>query len=232
MAVALMLLASAVSGGYHLVAGALGRGEGSAPPRRAWAPLAAADVTRPPPAVAGSAVTVVGIAGEPWYRLQAARPADAHAHHVHPRAPLSAPAAQYVAVDATLRDRPAPDEALHARLLAGHFSGLPATAITRVTPVTAFGGEYGFVNKLLPVHRVDYDAPGHPRYYVHLDTAALATVIDDLDYIEGWTFAHLHKWQWLEFIGRWPRDLVMIAFALALAATAALGLRLFLRADG
>ena len=74
-----------------------------------------------------------------------------------------------------------------------------------------------------------YASAANDRYYVHLDTATLAAHVDVLDYLEGWSFAHLHKWQWLEPIGRWPRDLVMMAFALTAAAVAALGVWLFLR---
>ena len=47
--------------------------------------------------------------------------------------------------------------------------------------------------------------------------------------LEGWAFAHLHKWQWLEVIGRWPRDLLMMACALGAAGVGVLGLLLFLR---
>ena len=93
----------------------------------------------------------------------------------------------------------------------------------------AFGGEYGFVNKLLPVWRFASDAG---RLYVHPETGTLAARIGRADYAEGWTFAQLHKWQGLEFLGRWPRDLLQIAWALASASTAALGLRLFLLPAG
>lgn len=117
-----------------------------------------------------------------------------------------------------------------ARALAGAFSGLAESAIVDVTSITAFGDEYGFVNELLPVYHVRYATLGHDRYYVHLDSATLAAHVDDFDYIEGWTFANLHKWQWLEsLVGRDLRDSIQIAFALLAATVAALGLRLFIR---
>lgn len=95
-----------------------------------------------------------------------------------------------------------------------------------MTTLTTFGGEYGFINKLLPVVRVQL-ADG-ARLYLHPDSATRAARVTQADYAEGWLFANLHKWQWLEFIGRWPRDVVMIIFALGGAAAALAGLCLFI----
>ena len=121
------------------------------------------------------------------------------------------------------------DDERYARALATTFSRRPETQIQSVAAVTEFGGEYGFINKLLPVYRITYAAPHAARYYVHLDSATLAAQVDNFDYVEGWTFAHLHKWQWLEPIGRWPRDLLMMTFALGAAVVGGLGFLLFLR---
>jgi hypothetical protein len=101
-----------------------------------------------------------------------------------------------------------------AKALAARYSGLAATHLREPTLVTTFGGEYGFLNKRLPVWRVPAEAPGHPRYYVELSSGALAARVDDLDALEGAVFSVLHKWQW----GDLPKDLRDL-----LAATAAIG---------
>jgi hypothetical protein len=113
-------------------------------------------------------------------------------------------------------------------------AGPAERACVHAAPVSArlverFGGEYGFVNKLLPVWRFE---AGDTRLYVHAETGALAARVTPADYAEGWTFATLHKWQALEFLGRWPRDLLQIAWALMSALTALLGLCLLLRKPG
>jgi len=136
--------------------------------------------------------------------------------------------ARYFALDSG--DELADGDRRYAEFLARHFLADQATPVAAVARLTAFIDEYVFVNRLLPVYRVRYATPQHDRYFVHLDSATLAAHVDDLDYLEGWTFAHLHKWQWLEAIGgRWPRDLLQIAFALMTAALVAFALRLFSR---
>ena len=156
----------------------------------------------------------------------AAAPTTAH-HGVHAAAHQAPPSARYLAT--TVHNDAPLDDQRYARALATTFSGQSMTAIESVTSISAFGGEYGFINKLLPVYRITYGAPHAARYYVHLDSATLAARVDDFDYFEGSSFAQLHKWQWLEVIGRWPRDLLMMAFALGAALVGVLGVLLFLR---
>jgi len=235
LVVSVTLLASAGSGGFHLLKSAADRADSSTVPRRAWPEIASttlASETSLPSASAETGVIVVD--GKPYIRSRDASPTpQTSAHHAAHAAALRAlPSATYWAstsdTEAPVDDAPLDDEH-YARSLAQHFSGRPGAAIASVAAVTEFGGEYGFINKLLPVYRVTYRAPYADRYYVHLDSAALAAHVDDFDYVEGWTFAHLHKWQWLEPIGRWPRDLLMMAFALGAAVVGVLGFVLFLR---
>ncbi len=63
----------------------------------------------------------------------------------------------------------------YALSLARRFSGQAAGAVITgraaptalsVTPITAFGDEYNFTDKRLPVWRVAYPGTGHPRWYV------------------------------------------------------------------
>ena len=226
LAVAAMLLTSGASGGFHLVKGALDRAEATPAllhERPAIAISALAGLV--PPAGTFSELGVVMLQGRAWYRGTGAS-APSGAEHHGCEAPASA-LSRYRGLPDDATD--IPDDVQYARALAGAFSGLPPSRIEAVEAISTFAGEYGFINKLLPVYRVAYSGPHHPRYYVHLDSATLAASIDDFDYLEGWSFAHLHKWQWLEFIGRWPRDIVMMTLALGIATTAALGFALFLR---
>lgn len=52
----------------------------------------------------------------------------------------------------------------------------------------------------------------------------IATRTDPLSRTEGWVFANLHKWTFLDGIGSRPRDIAMSCAALLLVAGAATGL--------
>lgn len=250
LTVALAVVASGLSGAWHLAKGALDRDAGRQLPLRFTPVMAAAALdTASLPAWTAPLLSLrlVDVEGRVHARLlatAAASPANAVAPHAahgghggHGAAPPG-PVARYLALDGepagTLSD------ADYARGLASALVPLceqakPADrACAHAAPreaglVEGFGGEYGFVNKLLPVWRFE---AGDTRLYVHAETGALAARVTPADSAEGWTFATLHKWQALEFIGRWPRDVLQMAWALMSALTALLGLRLLLREPG
>ncbi len=116
----------------------------------------------------------------------------------------------------------------YARRLADIFSGLDDAPIVSAETLTTFTPEYGFINKRLPVVRVLYGAPSNPRYFVETASGKLAARVDDVVLLEGYSFAYLHKWNFLNFIGNFPRDLLMMTFALGNATVAALGLWMFI----
>ncbi len=112
-----------------------------------------------------------------------------------------------------------------AEQLARHYAGSKA-AISAIEPVTQFGGEYGFINKRLPVWRVSFDdAP--VRWYVETASGALALRADDSDAREGWSFAYLHKWSFIP--SKDLRDLLLMLFALTHVVIALVGIRLLMK---
>lgn len=126
-------------------------------------------------------------------------------------------------------DEPLVDgESRHARTLARGYSGLTDDRIIDIRQVTRFGGEYGFINKLLPVWRVAYAVPGRPRYYVDTASGRLAARVDDYAAFEGWTFAYLHKWEWLKPLGKPVQHAVTVLAALAYIVLGLLGIGLYL----
>ena len=180
----------------------------------------------------------VNLDGQVYYQLRAASPAkllqagqsraeDAVGEHDHrPKAGSQNDAqTHYLRSDNGLPLANA--EALHARWLAQQYSGLPDSDIAGTSLITRFEGEYGFLNKRLPVWRVDYATPDHTAYYVETGSGALATVVKDGDRWEGWSFAYLHKFHWLDFAGNDVRDFIMALFGLGNLTVSVLGLWMF-----
>lgn len=129
-------------------------------------------------------------------------------------------------VDAASSQELAGGEAQHARELASYYSG--NAELGEAVWITRFEGEYGFINKRLPVVAFENLQNGD-RYYVEPRSGVLAAHVRDSDRAEGWSFAWLHKWHFLDGLGRDVRDAVAALFALGIAASFALGVFLYCR---
>lgn len=120
-------------------------------------------------------------------------------------------------------------EAWQAKNLAATFAGVALDKITGVEQIRKFGGEYGFVNKRLPVWKVSVDTVDHLALYVETGTGIKAAEVNDQERLEGLSFAYLHKWVFLDVIGKNGRDFLLGLFALLNAVVACLGLVLWWR---
>lgn len=89
--------------------------------------------------------------------------------------------------------------------------------------------EYGFVNKRLPVIKLAYDTPEKTTYFIETATSRLAAKITNADIAEGYSFAILHKFLFMDWAGKNIRDLTMVLAALAILIVSVLGLILFLK---
>lgn len=92
--------------------------------------------------------------------------------------------------------------------------------------VTKFAGEYGFVNKRLPVVKLTLAGPGHPALYVEPGTGRLAALVTDGDRREGLSFAVLHKFFLMDWAGKNVRDFVAMFSALGVLTVTLYGLAL------
>jgi hypothetical protein len=105
-------------------------------------------------------------------------------------------------------------EERYARWLASSFSTRPANKIISTRIITKFEDEYGFVNKRLPVWKVGYAENSQERYYVETSTGKLATVVNDKDLVEGYSFALFHKHHFMDWGGKMVRDISTMFWAL------------------
>jgi uncharacterized iron-regulated membrane protein len=117
-------------------------------------------------------------------------------------------------------------EARYASYLAAQFSGLSEPI--SIQPLTKFTGEYGFLQKRLPVVKVQFAENSNERVYVDTASATLAMrARDGIAQIEDVSFDYLHKGHWLDWAGKYVRDAVLMMIALGNSLVALLGIRLF-----
>lgn len=120
-------------------------------------------------------------------------------------------------------------EKTYASYLAGLFSKNNESAIRSINAITRFEGEYGFVNKRLPVWKVQYELNDKERYYIETATGKLAVRIQDRDLYEGYSFALLHKHHFMDFAGKTGRDISTMFWAMAVVVMIAFGIVLYLK---
>ncbi|PWB26123.1 PepSY-associated TM helix domain-containing protein [Flavobacterium sp. HTF] len=89
--------------------------------------------------------------------------------------------------------------------------------------------EYGFVNKRLPVIKLTYDTPEKTSYFIETATSRLAAVVTTSDKVEGYSFAILHKFLFMDWAGKNIRDLATVLAALSILIVSVLGFILFLK---
>ncbi|WP_051167097.1 PepSY domain-containing protein [Hymenobacter norwichensis] len=121
----------------------------------------------------------------------------------------------------------------YARFLANTFlaqaDGQPAPPIKQTELIDHFEGEYGFVNKRLPVVKVAYTTPAKTTLYVEPATGRLAARVENADRYEGLSFAFLHKYHAVGSLGKNVRDAITMLAAAGVLAVSLLGLWLFVK---
>ncbi len=123
---------------------------------------------------------------------------------------------------------------LDDRTLARHFAaahlGLAADAVGDAEPVTGFGPDYDFRNKRLPVWRVPVQGSQYSQVFIDPANGALVDAVTRADRWEGYSFSHLHKWNFMTpFTGRQIRDGLIAATIVAALGFTLLGMSLLVR---
>lgn len=114
----------------------------------------------------------------------------------------------------------------YAKFLAEKFSSRKNPI--SVEPITSFSGEYGFILKRLPVVKVQYAENFNERVYVDTANGKLALKINDgMQKWENFSFDYLHKGHYLDWAGRYIRDIFLMLMALGNTIVASLGIWLF-----
>lgn len=96
-----------------------------------------------------------------------------------------------------------------------------------ITLQTQFDHEYGFVMKRLPVLKAHYADDQRSRLYIDPLDGALSVHITQPDRLEGFSFAYLHKWAFLNDWSKTGKDVLLTLAALAHLLLVAGGLWLY-----
>ena len=86
----------------------------------------------------------------------------------------------------------------HAIWLARYYTGLEKEAVTSVRLQDRFDTDYPWVNRLLPVWRIDFDSSDARRAYIYTELNALAAQHDTMRNRWQAIFQALHTWTWLD----------------------------------
>ncbi|MCU4389217.1 cytochrome b/b6 domain-containing protein [Acinetobacter courvalinii] len=144
--------------------------------------------------------------------------------HDHHASHTAVPAIQFVDVG----NGKALDILKQSKQLAASYLALQPEQVHQASWVTSFGGEYGFINKRLPVIKVETRLENQLRLYIEPSSGVIAAQVTQQDALEGFSFAYLHKWTWLP-IDKTLRDIILGTIAALVALLAVLGFRVQLR---
>jgi hypothetical protein len=242
--VALSTLLFASTGGFHLIMSFVQ--QRAAKPVRANVFISAsqlsADVWRLATTHPLASIDLVTLGDKPLWLVRNAADKNAaphaqvavlaqeeHHHHGHHEdAAVATPApVNLLAADGAAEKSPE-DIVAMARIQATSYAQKPLAEITHAELVEKFGGEYGFVFKRLPVVKVQFKGADNPRYYIEPVSGELAVQMRDVDALEGWSFAYLHKWEFANY-NKDFRDILVSLFVLGNIIVALMGLVMFSR---
>jgi hypothetical protein len=99
-------------------------------------------------------------------------------------------------------------------------------AVGNVSLVKTWDKEYKYINRLLPVYRVDFERPDAIRIYVETTQDRFSFAMDKKRAVFDTFFRICHLWGWLDWMGR-GRMVVEMCVAFTAFFTAVLGIYLF-----
>jgi hypothetical protein len=117
----------------------------------------------------------------------------------------------------------------YAAYLSKQFSMNNDKSIIKREKIIKFGGEYGFVNKRLPVWKISYNMNDNERYYIETSSGYLSAYVQDQDLWEGLSFAYLHKHHFMDWGGKIMRDISTMFWALVQIVLITTGIILYIR---
>lgn len=177
-------------------------------------------------AVSPQAFVLLRVNDQVCYRQLASIKNNAeHEHHHSDDLPHASPAP--ICLDTHSAQAIPNADARLAEQLARYYSHSDG-AVKSAEIITKFSGEYGFINKRLPVWKIQFEDDS-TRWYIETSSGALALRADDVDAREGWVFSIFHKARFIDDKYKNLRDALLMVAAFGCLIVAALGMTLFVR---
>lgn len=114
-------------------------------------------------------------------------------------------------------------EEIYARELATEFSGYSEDLITGVAKIDSFRPDYGFIFRRLPVWRVKYKGQEYWQYTVDTRDGHMSMRTSTPSLIEALSFVNLHKFHFIDPLGKELRDYVLLAAIVLILTVSLLG---------
>jgi len=86
----------------------------------------------------------------------------------------------------------------YARWLGRYYLGNNSATVTHITKQDHFDNSYPWVNRLLPVYKIQYATADNKTLYIYTELAALASISNDWKRSLQTLFQWLHTWSWLD----------------------------------
>lgn len=110
--------------------------------------------------------------------------------------------------------------------LAQHYTGQTKANIQSVSFITEFSADYPWVNRLLPVYKINFN--DGTQAYLHTETLALASLTNPTKNSLKAIFQQLHTFKWLDTL-EYGRVILIALFMLTAMAFALTGLALVIK---
>ncbi len=107
--------------------------------------------------------------------------------------------------------------------LARYYSGLKSTPIKTITFQTEFTSAYPWVNRLLPVYRVEFETSDNKTTFIYTELGALAGITNSWKTSVQSVFRTFHSWAWLDDF-EYARIILMMLLLLSLLGMAITGI--------
>ena len=111
---------------------------------------------------------------------------------------------------------------IHAVWLARYYTGLKDTPVKGVVFQSSFDSAYPWVNRLLPIYRVEFDTDDNLTAFIYTELGALGSLTNNWKTSVQGIFRFLHTWSWLDQFEQ-PRVILMMVLLVSLIGMAATG---------
>ncbi|NIJ46283.1 hypothetical protein FHR24_002767 [Wenyingzhuangia heitensis] len=118
---------------------------------------------------------------------------------------------------------------IYAKERALAITGEKEVDIKETNFITFFENKYGFINKRLPVYEIAFNDSENTSCFVQTSSGIPGSIVDKYKKREALSFIMLHKFHFLDFLGKGTRDIIIAFAILSVLLILFSGLRVFIQ---